>query len=74
MLANSFGSSINEDNYVSGFNAYGLGASYTWFPGLTSNIDGVMFDQKDRGVAESVNATDARDDGYVILVSQKMTF
>ena len=71
MLNSSFGitgaNTVNTTNYVSSFNAYGAGATYTWFPGLTSNVDGVFFAQDVR---------DARDhnDGYVLLISQKMTF
>jgi hypothetical protein len=60
-------SAVTEINYVSSFNAYGAGATYTWFPGLTSAIDGVWFNQDVR---------DQRDhnEGYVLLLSQKMTF
>lgn len=63
------GSTVNttSTNYVSSFDALGAGASYTWFPGLTSNIDGVMFWQ---GVSNQTN----NNDGFVLLVSQKMTF
>lgn len=53
--------------YVSSFNSYGAGAAYTWFPGLTSNLDGVFFNQKSGAVAD-------RNDGYVVLVSQKLAF
>jgi hypothetical protein len=67
MLAGVAGT-VNNSNFVSGFNAYGVGASYTWFPGLTSNIDGVYFMQGDRSIPANQN------DGYVLLVSQKMTF
>ncbi|HUY68801.1 MAG TPA: porin [Alphaproteobacteria bacterium] len=71
MLENAqagYAPSTNNTNFVSGFNAYGVGAAYTWFPGLTSNIDGIMFTQGDRSVPSNQN------DGYVLLVSQKMTF
>lgn len=54
-------------NYVSDFNAYGAGATYTWFPGLTTNADGILFSQKVDGNAD-------HNDGYVFLVSQKLTF
>ncbi|MBV8061603.1 MAG: porin [Alphaproteobacteria bacterium] len=53
--------------YVGSFNSYGTGAAYTWFPGLTSNIDGVLFAQKS-------GVTTDHDDGYVVLVSQKLAF
>ena len=36
---------VNTDNYVRSFNAESIGASYTWFPGLSSNVDGVLFQQ-----------------------------
>ena len=53
-------------NYVKDFNSYGAGGTYTWAPGLTTNLDGVVFAQK----------TDAnvKNDGYVLLVSQKLAF
>jgi len=53
-------------NYVKDFNSYGLGGSYTWAPGLTSNVDGVLFDQR--------SEADVKNDGYVLLVSQKLAF
>ncbi|MDX2028411.1 MAG: porin [Alphaproteobacteria bacterium] len=58
-------STVNGTNYVM-FNAYGAGATYTWFPGLTSAVDGVFFNQ-------SANRND-HNEGYVIMLSQKMTF
>lgn len=56
----------NGTNYVQGFNAYGAGATYNWFPGLTSAIDGILFTQ-------SANQAQ-HNDGYVVLLSQKLTF
>jgi len=53
-------------NYVKDFASYGLGGTYTWAPGLTSNLDGVMFSQK--------TDSDTKNDGYVLLVSQKLAF
>jgi outer membrane protein OmpU len=61
------GTTTTQTNYVSNYNAYGAGAAYTWFPGLTSNVDGVIFNQDVRGVND-------HNDGYVLLLSQKMTF
>jgi outer membrane protein OmpU len=53
-------------NYVKDFNDYGIGGSYAWTPGLTSNVDVVLFQQKlDSGL---------KNDGYVLLFSQKLTF
>jgi hypothetical protein len=55
-------------NYVKDFSSFGAGGSYTWAPGLTSNLDGVYFDQK-------TDATSANENkGYVLLVSQKLAF
>jgi len=59
--------SANLTDYVRSFNAEGVGATYTWFPGLTSAIDGVMFQQKVQSVVNE-------DDGYVVLISQKLAF
>lgn len=60
-------SRANGINYVGSFNAYGAGATYTWFPGLSTAADAVFFDQKVDNVAD-------KDQGYVLLVSQKLTF
>lgn len=73
-LLNSGGNTVGDNNYVPEFNAYGAGATYTWFPGLTSAIDGVWYTQKNRGMFQSSSATEGHDDGYVIMLSQKMTF
>lgn len=54
-------------NYVESFNAYSIGATYNWFPGLTTAVDGTMFQQ-------SVSDESGHNDGYVVLVSQKLTF
>ena len=53
-------------SYVKDFNSYGVGGAYTWAPGLTTNLDGVLFDQKTEG--------NVKNDGYVLLVSQKLAF
>lgn len=59
--------STTNTNYVGSFNGYGTGATYTWFPGLTTAADAVFFDQK-------VDNFSDKDQGYVLLVSQKLTF
>ena len=59
--------SRNLTDYVRSFNNEGIGATYTWFPGLTSAVDGVLFQQKVSGVANE-------NDGYVLLLSQKLAF
>lgn len=61
------GSPTNEVNYVRNFDALGFGATYTWFPGLTSALDTVLFSQKRADLA-------GHDDGHVVMVSQKITF
>jgi outer membrane protein OmpU len=53
--------------YVKRFNAAGAGATYTWFPGLTSNLDGVYFGQT---VADQAG----KEGGYTVLVSQRLAF
>jgi outer membrane protein OmpU len=67
LIAGGTSTVADTANYVSRFNALGAGATYTWFPGLSSNIDGVMFSQK---------VTDQSDhnDGYVLLLSQRLAF
>ena len=53
-------------NYTKEFNSYGAGGTYTWAPGLTTNVDAVLFGQK-------TNVT-VKNDGYVLLISQKLAF
>lgn len=69
MIGGSSAATTNGLNYVKDFDAYGAGATYTWFPGLTSAVDGVLFQQK-----AADNATDTKNDGYVVLLSQKLAF
>lgn len=57
------GSSLN---YIKDFNTEGLGGAYSWAPGLTTNLDGVLFQQE--------MDTGSKNDGYVLLVSQKLAF
>jgi hypothetical protein len=53
--------------YVEDFDAIGLGATYTWFPGLTTAADAVFFDQDVAGATPS-------NEGHVLMLSQKMSF
>lgn len=57
----------NNTNYVSYFNAYGVGGAYTWFPGMATQLDYVHFYQKRQDVA-------SRNAGDVVVLSQKLTF
>ncbi len=58
---------VKNTNYVGNFDAYAAGAVYTWFPGLTSNVDAVFFNQ-------SVKDQTDHNDGYVLLLSQRLAF
>ncbi len=62
---NQFVSGTNA--YVDQYSAVGVGATYTWFPGLTSAADAVFFDQDRAGTAAS-------NVGHVLMLSQKMAF
>jgi outer membrane protein OmpU len=57
----------SKTNYVKTFNAYALGATYTWFPGMATQADAVLFNQKREDVSN-------KNAGYVFVVSQKLTF
>ncbi|MGE4352254.1 MAG: porin, partial [Bdellovibrionales bacterium] len=61
------GVSSTDMSYVDNFSAIGLGATYTWFPGLTTAADAVFFDQ-------NVKETGENNIGHVLMLSQKMTF
>jgi hypothetical protein len=56
---------VNQD-YVKDFNSYGIGGTYAWAPGLTTNADAVLFDQESQ--------SRVKNDGYVLLISQKLAF
>lgn len=56
----------DNDRYVDSLDVFGLGATYTWFPGLTTAVDAVIFSQ-DRDDAED-------NDGHVVMLSQKLAF
>ena len=71
MQSRYFFPSASQTDYVRNFEALGFGATYTWFPGLTSAFDTVFFDQK-RG--DEVVNTSGSDKGEVVMVSQKITF
>jgi Gram-negative porin len=69
MLASPAGGGVvtsSNFNYVHDFNSYGAGGTYTWAPGLTTNLDGVIYSQEMDSAKEN--------DGYVLLVSQKLAF
>ena len=64
--------STDHTNYVKDFKALGLGATYTWFPGLTTAADAVMFRQNR---ADNIGGVAAdKDDGHVVMITQKITF
>jgi len=67
-------STANRVNYVKDFSAIGLGATYTWFPGLTTTADVVMFDQQRDDTVNSAGDTDRPNAGQVLMLSQKITF
>ncbi|MDR3425466.1 MAG: porin [Alphaproteobacteria bacterium] len=60
------GTSTSGYDYISEFNSYGVGGTYAWAPGLTTNADAVLFDQK--------TESSVKNDGYVLLISQKLAF
>ena len=60
---------VDDTSYVSKYNALGAGATYTWFPGLTSNVDGVLFNQ-----TVDDQRTNGSQGGYTLLVSQRLAF
>jgi len=66
------GPDTNRTNYVKDFHAVGFGATYTWFPGLTTAGDAVFFEQNREDTIGGVDAED--NDGHVLMLSQKITF
>lgn len=61
-----------KQNYVKDQKAYGLGATYTWFPGLTTAADAVFVRQHR---ADNISGTEASpNNANVFVLSQKITF
>lgn len=61
-------------NYVEDINVYGFGGTYTWFPGMSTNVDLVFFEQ-DRADNFGSVATAAQDNsGQVFVLTQKLEF
>jgi len=60
-------------NYVKDYSAIGFGATYTWFPGLTTAADAVLFSQ-DRSDEAAAGVGMDDNDGHVLMLSQKITF
>ena len=61
----------NPDNYVRDIQELGLGATYTWFPGLTTAADAVFFQQK---LDDNRTSVAPHNDGHVFMLSQKLAF
>lgn len=67
MSGEGYAPTLGAGTYVDSFTALGLGATYTWFPGLTTAADAVFFDQNVQDSAHN-------NIGNVLMLSQKMTF
>lgn len=61
------GEGYDGASYRDSFSAIGMGATYTWFPGLTTAAEAVFFDQSTQAVAFD-------NEGAVFMLSQKMAF
>ncbi len=68
------GATGNNLLYVRDFSAIGLGATYTWFPGLTTAADAVFFDQQRNDTRNAAGKFDRANNGHVLMLSQKITF
>ncbi len=66
-FVNSGAPTSSSSAYVKDFNAYGVGGTYTWFPGMATQLDYVHFSQE----REDVSSKNA---GNVVVLSQKLTF
>ncbi|MCL2468647.1 MAG: porin [Alphaproteobacteria bacterium] len=66
MRGKGYDENVWGGDYVNRFAALGFGASYTWFPGLTTAADAVIFSQKIDGWDKNA--------GHVLMLSQKMAF
>ncbi|QQR68522.1 MAG: porin [Alphaproteobacteria bacterium] len=56
-----------HDNYVKNYQAVGVGATYSLFPGFVTGVDAVFFDQDHRVIGHD-------NDGHVVVLSQRVNF
>ena len=54
-------------NYVSDYSAWGIGAGYSLFDGMTTSVDAVFFDQNRPGSIGD-------NDGHVVILSNRVAF
>lgn len=57
-----------SQNYVKSFDAYAVGATYTWFPGMATQLDIVHVQQ------ERDDAVNPKNAAHVAVLTQKLTF
>ena len=64
---NNLAPAVGSDNYVKSYEAYGFGAGYSVFDGMTTSIDATFFKQEgDTGVANN--------EGQVVIISNRVAF
>jgi len=66
-LDGSVSGAAADVDYVKSFNAYAVGGTYTWFPGMATQLDYVYLNQKRAD-------TPSKAAGSVVVLSQKLTF
>jgi outer membrane protein OmpU len=66
-LGESKAGDVIDTDYIRQYDAIGFGATYTWFPGLVSGVDVVLFNQE----GEYSNVSDS---GAVAILSQRVNF
>lgn len=66
-LSGSTSGAAADQDYVKSFNAYSVGGTYTWFPGMATRLDYVFLNQKRAD-------TPSKAAGSVVVVSQKLVF
>ncbi len=62
-----YSTNLATQTYIDDFSTFGLGATYTWFPGMVTAADAIFFDQHRED-------TGRNNIGHVFTLSQKMTF
>lgn len=63
-----------SSDYIRSNREVGVGATYTWFPGLTTSADAVFFSQKFDVQESAAGHAGNTNDGHVLLISQKLAF
>lgn len=59
---------LSTDNYSANYSAWGIGAGYSLFDGMTTSVDATFFDQRATAGGAAAN------EGHVVILSNRVAF